>query len=54
MVQNHFNGEVVLIADGQIPISHVESLDQKLDESFDKIGITFITCYLIQTEQKKN
>ena len=53
MIRNRFNGDVVLITDGQIPISHVESLDQKLEEAKGKIDISFIKCYLIQTETKK-
>ncbi|KAK8854249.1 hypothetical protein M9Y10_016808 [Tritrichomonas musculus] len=53
MLKNNFNGDVVLITDGQIPVSHVESLDKILDESKGKIKISFIKCYLIQTETKK-
>lgn len=53
MIKNHFNGDVVLITDGQIPVSHVESLDRALEEAKGKINITSIKCYLIQTEEKK-
>ena len=53
ILKNNFSGDIVLITDGQIPVSHVESLDQILEQNKDKLNITFIKCYLVQTEPKK-
>ena len=53
MLKNDFNGEVVLITDGQIPISSVEYLDKILEKAEGKIQITKIECYLIQTNSSK-
>ncbi|KAK8898226.1 hypothetical protein M9Y10_000504 [Tritrichomonas musculus] len=53
MIENHFDGEVVLITDGQIPIASVEKLDQSLAESAGKIHVSHIKCVLIQTTTPK-
>ena len=53
ILKNNFSGDIVLITDGQIPVSHVESLDQIIEQNKDKLNITFVKCYLIQTETKK-
>lgn len=53
MIENNFQGDVVLITDGQIPVKSVQHLDQVLAESVGKFKITHIKCVLIQTITSK-